>query len=115
MFDFAFDLSDFCTNLPSEDPNISANLLSRCRWLQQMTGNVFNKNIFFSNLGIRVYDRLLSYFPALCRYWATNDIKDRVTRNIVSKITSAQFSPIILKGIFNTKRLNKELKKIRAD
>ena len=115
MFEFAFDLGDFCTNYPNDDPNISANLLSRCRWLQQMTGNVFNKNIFFSNLAIRVYDRLLTSFPALCRYWASNDIKDRVTRNIVSKITSSEFSPIILKNIFNAKKLNRNLKDLRKN
>ena len=114
MFEFVFDLNDFSTNYPCDDPNISANMLSRCRWLHNHTGNVFNKNIFFSNLAIRVYDRLLSYFPALCRYWATNDVKDRVTRNIVSKITSSQFSPIILKNIFNSKKLNRTLKQLRT-
>merc|ERR1719361_1298610 len=111
MFNFVFSLSDFCTNYP----NIAANLLSRCRWLQQMTGNVFSKRIFFSNLAIRVYDRLLSYFPALCRYWACNDIKDRVTRNIVSKITSSQFSPIILKNIFDAGKLNRNLRDLRRN
>eukprot|EP01083_Nonionella_stella_P028464 78371_1 len=110
---FPFDLSDFVSNKPSDDPNISANMLSRCRWLHNLTGNVLDKNIFFSPLAIRVYNRFLSYFPALCRYWATNDVKDRVTRNIVSAITSSQLSPIILRNTFNSKKLNRALKALR--
>jgi len=113
MFEFAFELPDFVTNAPSDDPNMTANMLSRCRWLHHQTGNVFNKRIFFSPLAIRVYDRLLSHFPALCRYWATNESKDRVSRNIVSKITSSQFSPIILRNIFHSKKLNRALKTLR--
>ena len=76
-----------------------------------MTGDIFDKSIFFSAISMKLFFRFLQTFPALCRYWMQNEVKDRLTKDCVKRITETHFSLQILKQLFNKKVLNQEILK----
>ena len=115
IFEYIFSINDLMPHTPNKLNEMNKNLLHnsifrRSKWIyNNITHNIFSKNIYYSNISLKLYLKILNIFPSLTRYWLSNEIKDRITRDTISQITSQYFSPILLNDICDTKVINNQL------